>query len=499
MCTPYITTAQPGWYKVYDFDYLSQQSWGFQTYNHYNYLCVLFCCDSTDIASRNKIFKINEQGDVVWSSKVKLPDAAIDYLTYFTHDLIIAKDESVYYLSRSRVGSNNRISSFLNKFDKDGRLIWMKEYPFEQYDMASGYLGMTLSSDSLGIIFTSSTISPSNLFVLTHIDSSGSKVWRSNISLSTSTLSVSHVKPIVRMPDNSIRLAYDNYHSTETEDYFAKIDSTGHPIAFYTNPLTSKTRDLQLHPNGNLVYLSKEDTWSLTEVGGLRVQMLTPDFDPVWTYTYNDGEFPGPLNENCFVRTISIHPDGRILVSGNGGPQNMHLLCFSPEGQLLWKRKLFVIDLEPQFGFQVIDNAKWGADGSIWVDGYIRSDFSPQKTKVFLIKLDSLGCMQPGCSSTLLTSPTEEVVVSLKGKCWKLSPNPANTEIVLSAQVGCGGSENLDRITVFDHLGHTIASTRLKSAAPYTIDCATWPSGMYYVQANVNGMVQVMEKVIVAH
>lgn len=498
MCISIITTAQTGWYKVYDFDYLSQQPWGFKTYNHHIYFSMLYCCDSIDIADRNKVLKINEQGDVVWSSKVKLPDAAIDYLVYFTHDLIIAKDESVYYLSRSKVGSNNRISSFLNKFDKNGRLIWMKEYPFEQYDAADSYLGLTLTSDSLGVIFSSKILNQDQ-YILTSIDSSGGVNWRSNFSALTSTFKISHHMPIVRMPDNSIRLAYDNYHSTAAEDYFAKIDSTGNPIAFYTNPLTSKTRDLQLHPNGNLVYLSKEDTWSLTEVGGLRVQMLTPDFDPVWTYTYNDGEFPGPLNENCFVHTISIHPDGRILVSGSGGPQNIHLLCFSPEGQLLWKRKLFVIDLEPQFGFQVIDNAKWDTDGSIWVKGYIRSDFSPQKTKVFLIKLDSLGCMQPGCSSTLLTSPTEEIVVSLKGKCWKLSPNPANTEIVLSAQVGCGGSENLDRITIFDHLGHTIASTSPKSAAPYAIDCATWPSGMYYVQANANGMVQVMEKVIVAH
>ncbi len=472
-------SAQCGWYKVIDVPWSDNEPWGFAVYKDHCYTSVLYCCDAGITGHRYILCKINNDGELVWGSKTVIPGGVPDYISLQTHDIVVSKDESVYYISRGS-DLSGLIVTFINKFDKNGNLCWMKEYPVAGIRVGDTYKGAVLSADSLGIIFSSRFIDSPD-YRLTEIDSAGNIVRDKMLDVESNTNKVSHVMPITRMPDNSIRFAYDNYHSSAPQDYWVATDSALQLVQTYVNPLTSKTKDIQRHPNGNLVYLAKEDSWSLTDHQGMRIQMMTPDFDTLWSYLHYDYELPGIFIAGARVDLLSIHPDGRILASGSGGPLNTHLVCLSPEGQLLWKRKIFFSELLPGHSDQSFHIARWSSDGCIFLIGRTRGQ---GEERTVLIKLDSVGCAEPNCISTTFTSPTEEVVLEHLDGGWVVAPNPADAEVLISRS-GSNNGPGLDRISVFDANGHTVWEQNYDNAEQVRLACGSWANGSYFVQGRI--------------
>ncbi|MBK7939581.1 MAG: hypothetical protein IPJ82_21945 [Lewinellaceae bacterium] len=123
------------------------------------------------------------------------------------------------------------------------------------------------------------------------------------------------------------------------------------------------------------------------------------------------------------MRNLSVSPEGKILASGYNGGNNMHLVCLSPEGKLLWKREI-ALEGEVEAGYhnRQFNYAIWTSDGCILVGGYIYGT-SPQQeyqAKIFLMKLDSVGCLEPGCNQTIITSTKEEW--GNPEKNWSIAP-----------------------------------------------------------------------------
>lgn len=417
-----VLNAQFAWFKTYDFNIEKQEPYKLIDFKTH-YFVLLQGDNQQHPVTQNGIIKFDQDGQVIWHSTAVYPlESYAELLVYFPSDMVVAKDASVYFLSRS--GFVPLKAFLLNKFDKDGNLLWHKTYAGNDPGVDTGEAGLELTKDSLGL-YIGGRDGYAQKYVLYRIDSSGTVIWNNTFSVPVIG-QIGYINPIVRMPDNSLRIAYDNDVITDYRDRLMRLDSTGHPTQFFTNPLTGRVRDLKLHPNGNLVYLSEERNPPMFEHGGMRLQMLSPDLDTIWSYLFNDFVFPNILTETAFVRNISIHPDGRILVSGSGTPHSLHLVCFSPTGEILWVREIFVDTPEPYFNKQKINHAIWASDGGILIDGYIYGD-SPEgeyQSKIFLLKLDSVGCLEPGCEQTIIT-PTLEPPGQIE-KRMRLWPNPAS-------------------------------------------------------------------------
>lgn len=480
--------------------YQDAKEYGFIVKGAYIYQNLLYCCEGAGVGHRNLLCKRNSEGDLIWATKIVLPPDVNPIVTYLNHDIEIAKDGSVYFHSQARTGPMNTITSFINKFNSNGDLCWMKTYPFQNKDMGLNGLTMTLAPDSLGIIFNGSiktASGPYKEYVVTAIDSAGVELWVNSFTPLTN-IGISLRIPMVTLPDSTLFIAYDNWYS-ESKDYFGRLDKTGHPMAFFTNPYTSETMDLRMHPSGNVIYLAREESFVPGENGGMRIQMLSPDFDTIWSYLYFNHDLPGAVYELSFVNNLSILPDGRILTSATSPSSAMNIICLSPTGALLWKRKIFLDNLEPSYNFGWLQWAEWGEE-CIWVSGYIRG--IQGDSKAFLIKLDTLGCLDPGCESSWVAVPTQEEVIDLGTQCWSVSPNPANSvlNIVYTPECVVPSDQKIPlEVNVISATGKNMTRQVLDMDYSIQLNSSVWPPGVYFIQIRSGFKVLFLDKVIVSH
>ena len=452
--------------------------------------------------TQNLVLKYTNIGDIVWRKRLQYPAYAhADIGGYRVWGLAVAKDNSVYALTS--VQNETKIGEFLlNKFNADGELLWFNTYGFQDTTVHGKGYGITLNSDSLGVTITGGGVDTVNgvdlykKYAIVKVDSSGSLVWKRllDVPLVPWFGSVGQFSPIVSMPDGSYRICYDNFVSTANEDYLAVLDSLGNLQSTYKSPFKDKTADIGYHPNGNVVYLSHFLNPPLFphEWGGIRVTMMTPQLDTVWSRLFNDLAQPYVFFENGYVQNLSIAPDGRILAFGYQTYYGF-LVCYSPDGQLLWSR---VVSLE-DFGPLEIDGAVWTPDGGILVDGYLWEGVGDYSARIFLLKLGGDGCWDPGCDETILTQEivaTHEPVSMGEGEALRVSPNPANEKIVISNISGKGAIE------MASVLGKAIFSATLDGQESISVNIADFPTGIYFLkETDPNGSIMKAGRLVVHH
>jgi hypothetical protein len=466
--------AQPTWFKIHDLGLSSEEAW-ISVSNDENIYIFVGGYNNTVPRTRNAIVKFTKQGDLVWIRFLKYSTwTPADISFYFPKMMVLSKDNDLYALSYG-LNENSIVEMLINKFDVEGNLIWAKTYGFEGVNTFSQAFGLTMAADSLGLIMTglNGLPYPDAKYAIIKIDSAGNEQWKNLFPVPPKSIGES--VPVVQMPDGTVKIAFDNNFASNYEDYLMSLDSIGNVQYSYANPFTELAVDLKLHPNGNLVYLSNEQKITLTgERGGMRIQMLTPTFDTVWTHLFLDTQFPYLFLEHGFVRNLSISPDGKILALGYN-TTNCVLLCYDPEGTLLWKRE---IALE---GFNALkfNYASWDTDCSIILDGYIYGGdydpIDPDHAKIFIMKLDCEGCLVPGCYHTIITDTKE---ASTSNEKFNISPNP--TKGVLKVEYLDGNLDNyMDyTIKIFNYNGILIFQETQPTPIT-TFDLSGQPSGIY--------------------
>ena len=467
--------SQTNWFKIYDLGLYGEKAWAIASTNEYIYVLVTGEGENVPY-TRNAVVKLNKQGDVVWVRFMEYPIWTLaDLIVHFPEMLVLAKDNSIYALSYA--DNVELLREFLiNKFNENGDLIWAKSYGFDGIEVESQVFGLTLATDSLGLIMTGRNREsyPNSKYAIIKIDSAGNEQWKNLFPVPPN--SIGEQVPVVQMPDGAIKIAFDNNLLTGYKDYLMSLDSTGNVQYSFSNPFTGRAHDLKLHPNGNLVYLSNERNPPMGEWGGLRIQMLTPEFDTVWSHLFYDTEFPYLFLETGFVRNLSIFPDGRILALGYN-VKNCVLLCYNPEGVLLWKREIALEGFD-QLKFNY---ASWTTDGCILLDGYIyggsNAPGDPYYEKIFIMKLDSVGCLVPGCEQTIITD-TKEINKS-KGN-FQISPNPTSGAFKIENKKQ--SLENISDYTIkiYDNFGKLIFQETQPNPAT-TFDLNGQTPGIYLI------------------
>ncbi len=242
-------------------------------------------------------------------------------------------------------------------------------------------------------------------------------------------------------------------------------------------------------PNGNLVYLSNERNPPMPEYGGLRLQMLTPEFDTLWSRLFYDTEFPYLFLESAFVRNLSISPDGKIMALGYN-VRNCILLCYDPDGTLLWKREVALEGFSEQLKFNFMT---WASDGGILLDGYIYGTANAQYySKIFLLKMDSVGCLVPGCEQTIITDAKETSPVK---DDFDISPNPTQGEIKITYQGINQHKIRNAKIEVHDRGGKLIFQENLEINGQQ-VALNQFARGLYVVSITNNGDIIYASKII---
>jgi hypothetical protein len=483
--------AQKTWFKTPDLGFTTEVASVMVTTPEHIY-ALISAWNNSPPHTQNCVLKLTQQGDVVWRRAWPYPPSAnADIIYHHPKMLLIAKDRSLYAVSFS-ADENQVLEFLLNKFNSNGDLLWSKTYGFPGTSAVPGVYSAALAADSLGVILTGRTQAPPVLqYAIAKIDSSGKEAWKRLIPAPLNWVGFN--TPVVQMPDGSIKTAFDNAHDPNYRDYLMSLDSTGQVQYVRPSPLTERTVDLQRHPNGNLVYLSHEVEYSNEQRGGIRVQMLTPEFDTVWTRLFIDVEGPYYFLEQGFVHNISISPDGKILALG-AGASNCSLVCYDAQGVLLWQREVALEGDFKTYGGGRFYYAAWTPDGGILLDGHIfGTDANRQYyEKVLIMKLDSVGCLHPGCQENIIVGAKEPV---LSKSAFRISPNP--TEGLFSIAASGQFPEGLSDYTlkVYDRIGKPVLQQTVSWPFP-TLDLGGQAPGIYFLYLYGAGKAFFIDKII---
>jgi Secretion system C-terminal sorting domain len=484
------SNAQDTWFKIYDICEEDERPVHIVSTDEYIYLAVFGVGVLTQPATRNTIVKLTKQGDIVWSSLVPYPaSSSPDIYFHYFHGFQVIDYNSIYIYSSA--GNDMDLATFyLTKFNENGELSWAKSYGFEGVSVLSGFKGLSLTTDSLGLIMAGLTLPPypDRSIAVVKTDSFGTVQLKKLIPVIPDN--IGPTSTAVQMNDGSIKVVYDN-NSNAYQDYFLSLDSMGNAEYELANPLTDEVSDMDRHPNGNLVYLSGESDPPMFERGGMRVQMLTPEFDTVWTRLYIDTEFPYLFIEGGDAQNLSIAPDGKILALGYN-TSNCALVCYDPSGNLLWKREV-VLQSPLALKFHC---AEWDTDGGILLNGFIYGGFgtlaNPYIEKSFLMKLDSVGCMTPGCDQTVITNINEP---KDRSAGFQLSPNPTNG-IFNIAPLGENFNQTVNTlISVYNNNGQLILREK-RTLYNATFDLSKQAPGIYHVSVTTDNGVYYLDKLV---
>jgi hypothetical protein len=466
--------AQITWFKIHDLGFEVEDAYKIVPFGNDN-IVLVENNDPTPPKTRNQVLRIDANGEIQWRIFLNYPVSAYaDLQVYRPRDIIVAKDSSIYATSVSRNWDSEQ-EILVNKFTKNGELIWFKTYGItgNSLNVTSGYEGISLSEDSLGLFIAGNEFLTKNL-VVCKIDSAGNQVFTKIVNVPIAG-NVGQITPTVRMPDSTYKVAYDNNIVLDYRDYLASVDSAGILEYSFINPFTGKTHDLALHPNGNLVYLSNERNPPMGEWGGLRIQMLTPDFDTIWSHLFYDTEFPYLFLETAFVRNLSISPDGKILAMGYN-TTNCILLCYDEHSVLLWKREVALEGFVEALKFNYVS---WTSDGGILLDGYLYKTLNGDEydAQIFLLKLDSLGCFLPGCDQSVITNIKE---ISLADSLFEISPNPT-TGLFTVAYTGNNWNKISDSAIQVHNTDGALVFQCLFHEKVVTIDLSNTQAGVYHL------------------
>ena len=415
--------------------------------------------------TQNRLLKIDQDLNLIWATILKdVPGSMSGSLVFFPGDFLL-KGNKALVLSDTRDSLSWQRSFLANQVDlASGHLdtTYAFDLGLDVLDIYDGIYNAILATDSSAYLYTGEYILQDTTYlVVMKADFTGAKHWVKSIPMPTPGYFYSH-QPGIALPGGQYLIVV-NANKVIGVDYLVRIDSTGELLEMITGPFVEEGIDLALHPNGNIVYFSKPNPYVISnKVAGMRLTMLSPDLDTLWSHTYHTFEYPYNFAYGAGEgKNISIAPDGRILMVGESG-HTLHLVCYSPEGELLWTR---VVHLSPEKdinGAQVLTEfgqAIWTSDGCILASGIYHGGFNDFYYRPFLLKLDSLGCLEPGCEENIILS-TDQPSETLPDDCWQVYPNPFSGPIHLELDTDCPLADVVDQVVITDMLGREVYRQR---------------------------------------
>ena len=198
-------------------------------------------------------------------------------------------------------------------------------------------------------------------------------------------------------------------------------------------------------------------------------------------------EYGSDIYNDAGWRGLTLCLDGNYITGGTTR-ENQYIpnrkaygtiAKISPSGEVLWERK-YSASTEGQL-YDVFWRTIPTSDGGIIACGSTWGD-SITKENSWIVKLDSLGCLEPGCDS--ISTGVVELPVG-ENSPIKIYPNPTGGQLTIEAQ----GGRLITALKVYDLNGRRLKDETYKPGrASLTLDLGTAPPGTYFCTALVGGV-----------
>jgi hypothetical protein len=156
------------------------------------------------------------------------------------------------------------------------------------------------------------------------------------------------------------------------------------------------------------------------------------------------------------------------------------LYKFDQNGNEIWSRFYSHYSGIPVGYPQVFKDVKPTSDGGFILTGETNGPSPPNPVRLWLVKLDSMGCLVPGCH----TVGVEEYESQLQS-ALHISPNPANEQFTVELALPEGYRlEGTVQLLLLDAQGKAVSRQTLGSTTGHVrtnVDVGALPTGLYYV------------------
>ncbi len=167
-----------------------------------------------------------------------------------------------------------------------------------------------------------------------------------------------------------------------------------------------------------------------------------------------------------------------------------HIARIKPDGELRWERRIY----------EKKDGGYWAdlyhgaemANGDLIFTGLvwdtIQTPQNPSWDDLWLLKLDSNGCLTPGCDYNQYVLPAFEPPQAVQLDAFTVFPNPFRERFTLAAILGKHIPSGDYRLAVYDALGKEVLRQDFNPNLLTKVVSQQWPSGIYTLVIYRNGI-----------
>ncbi len=464
------------------------------------YIMTISFCDQSPYQCIGLI-KLNSSFDLQWKKtyeKVR-PDI-------FTS---MAMSDSCIFISGRLLQPVDTLEITVFKIDFDGNLINQWKYGTQKLDIS---YGITSSFDGGFVLpFNQKNGSNKGITHLIRCNAEGTVIWQKKIATNYST---SIVYSIEKTTDKSYVLGVSGCPEpdcNQREGFALKINDYGDEIFNIVRDISigvgkDNTYATSTKEHG-VVFSRLEDA----QPGVWERQVmykLDSTGNQIWEYHYEAQGYHRLWSlkelQNGDILAVGFNEDHPFIDTTDeylrywGG----WVIRLSPDGEKKWER--IVGDLRyPGDSFGEIFDVVEANDGSLVAVGTIVDTFPnaiPElyNRDVWILHLDSMGCVHPGCTGIFqgITGTSKTIDPSNEALDFSISPNPANNWVILS--LSRFTNFNARTITLTDLAGSIcIQKTWPLEQSQYLLNTASLPSGAYFLTLKNDNNISTAKKLII--
>ena len=200
---------------------------------------------------------------------------------------------------------------------------------------------------------------------------------------------------------------------------------------------------------------------------------------------------------------IIVAKNGDIIVAGadvntslNGHPDYGYptvgyVRRLRPDGETRWERR--IMDFTQGGTLHQFESGAELHNGDLVFAGWITDTLpdDPYIFNVWVVRLDSMGCLVPGCQETeqIATSTQETGNKPDNTKPFVAFPSPFSTQFAVGGILGRHIPSGQYRMSVFDANGRLMTQQEMNPLMLTDVHTAAWPAGWYVIRIDWNGRV----------
>ncbi|MBK9759758.1 MAG: T9SS type A sorting domain-containing protein [Flavobacteriales bacterium] len=369
---------------------------------------------------------------------------------------------------------------YLMRFNDLGDTLWTRVFGDSQLNVYwISYAVRVNSAGGFNLAGTTDTNGSRQGFVL-QTDGQGNEQWRHTYGysgpLDDGFLSID------RGPSGSFYCSGTSETTSGNGDhYVARIDIAGNLLwqtRWGGSWSEGATQIITLLDGQALVSSGNANAAGSQQMRPLLAKLDSTDGSVIWQQEY------GPETFSTTFFAAKERPNGDLIACGvsyYGGDQQGLLLRTTSEGDSIWMRSYFYQDTLMTDGrgrfYDVLptDDGGFIAAGAAYQSGTIGYP-AGYSQDTWVVKVDSMGCILPGCDATGVT----EVITNMQN-ALTVFPNPAHgvVSVGITLPPALRNAQAL-KLTLVNTAGH-VALVREAQEGSNELDLGSLASGLYYV------------------